>query len=67
MVEGALGTMQSPDFTPDAVPDLVPVRPIAAGEEVIQEIYRMNLTGLCTSILFETGTYIWRCSLHYFK
>ncbi len=46
MVEGALRTMQSPDFTPDAVMDLVPVRPIAAGEEAIREIYRTNLIGL---------------------
>lgn len=46
MVEGALRTMQSPDLTPDAVIDLVPVRPIAAGEEAIREIYRANLTGI---------------------
>ena len=26
--------------------DLVPVRPIAAGEEAIREIYRTNLIGL---------------------
>ncbi|MDN7024035.1 pyrroline-5-carboxylate reductase [Methanoculleus sp. FWC-SCC1] len=46
MVEGALRTMQSPGLAPDIVTDLVPVRPIAAGEEAIREIYRTNLIGL---------------------
>lgn len=46
MVEGALRTMQSPGFAPDVVTDFVPVKPIAAGEETIREIYRTNLTGL---------------------
>jgi len=46
MIEGALRTMRSPDLSPDAVMDLIPVRPIAAGEDSIRELYRTNLTGL---------------------
>ena len=46
MIEGALRTMRSAGLTPDAVMDLIPVRPIAAGEDSIRELYRTNLTGL---------------------
>jgi pyrroline-5-carboxylate reductase len=46
MVEGALRTMQISGLSPDAVTDLVPVKPIAAGEDAIREIYRTNLNAL---------------------
>lgn len=45
MAEGAVKTMQKTDLTPAAVMDLIPVKPLADQEEMIQDIYNKNLTG----------------------
>lgn len=46
MAEGTVKTMQKSGLTPDAVMDLVPVKPLADHEETIREMYNQNLTGL---------------------
>ncbi|MDD3112149.1 MAG: NAD(P)-binding domain-containing protein [Methanofollis liminatans] len=45
-VAGALRTMTDAALSPAQVMDLVPVRPIAGGEEEIRRLYRENLRGL---------------------
>lgn len=46
MAEGAAKIMKKSDLTPEAVMDLVPVKPLADKEEAIREMYNGSLTGL---------------------
>jgi len=46
MVTGALDTMFASSLSPGEVMDLVPVKPLAADEEAIKEMYRSRLKGL---------------------
>ncbi|PWR71119.1 pyrroline-5-carboxylate reductase family protein [Methanospirillum stamsii] len=46
MTEGAVKTMKDSNLTPEAVMDLVPVKPLAGDEETIRGMYNQTLSGL---------------------
>jgi len=46
MTEGAVKTMKDSNLTPEAVMDLVPIKPLAGDEETIRGMYNQTLSGL---------------------
>jgi len=50
MLTGAVNVMADPDLTPEAVRDLIPVKPLADLEPVVAETMRKKLTGLMAKL-----------------
>ena len=46
MVRGAVDTMTNSGLSPDAVMDLIPVKPLGSIEPMVSEAYASTLTGL---------------------
>ena len=45
MTKGAVKTMKNSNLSPEAVMDLIPVKPLSVHEETIREMYNQTLRG----------------------